>query len=306
MVGTKKFLPEKVQSVVSGRLKLYRSGFSFVATNDELSFEERYYPHSFVRKCSLQMRPNILTDPVSYIFLITSQISADALGRSLRPRPYYFCLSGTAEDNLMTKRAEYLNCIAESIRQVNLSMFPRESHISTSSGSSAHTADLVMAGYLLMQLDASTVQAVYAVIYPHDGNEFRFVLYDDHTCILPFFKEIHVSPKTPCYENMGHNCCCFAVDNVRFSARSTLERRIWLRALCNLKVKIQSKAERPNAIELAQWRMAIEEHLIDIEETSSAEISESLFPRCGPPHVTPVLGDEPCDDGSDNFSDFYL
>eukprot|EP00397_Hematodinium_sp_SG-2012_P031787 GEMP01033783.1.p1 GENE.GEMP01033783.1~~GEMP01033783.1.p1 ORF type:complete len:399 (+),score=53.82 GEMP01033783.1:72-1268(+) len=306
--GNMWYLPEKVHSVIFGTFTAYMSGFTFASRDRGTYFEERFYPHTFIRPCALQMRADTIKDPFCFIFLIGSQNVPDPKGDTCRSKSYYFAVSGTNSDDVLADRTLWLDLLSHNLHQVTLSMFPRESSISTWSGSDIHTEDLVMAGYLLLQLDNSTLRTIYAVLHPQHHEVIRLELYDNEKCIKPFFRQLSISPKTSCYEKMGYSSCCFVIDGVHFVARTTFERRVWMRAICNLKVKVQSRAPFPGASELAEWRKSINDHMTNISDKSGVnpvfEMTSSAFPLCSPPHISPLHGDCPCiDDIDDDVSD---
>eukprot|EP00913_Durusdinium_trenchii_P024983 g23449.t1 len=47
--------------------------------------------------------------------------------------------------------------------------------------------------------------------------------------------EMYVTERSICCEKIGINCSCFSVEEHQFSARSLAERKLWLRAISNLK-----------------------------------------------------------------------
>merc|ERR1712039_727948 len=77
-----------------------------------------------------------------------------------------------------------------------------------------------------------------------------------------------VNERSTCCEKVGINCSCFSVEDHQFSTRTLAERKLWLRAISNLKVKLQNRAPRPTAEDLANYRAAIREHVTSIKETT--------------------------------------
>merc|ERR1711879_235629 len=73
--------------------------------------------------------------------------------------------------------------------------------------------------------------------------------------------EIIITVGTICCEKMGVSCGCFCIDGYQFCTRTCAERKLWLRAISNVKVKLQNRAPSPTGEELRQYRSAIKEHI---------------------------------------------
>merc|ERR1719291_428753 len=73
-----------------------------------------------------------------------------------------------------------------------------------------------------------------------------------------------------CCEKVGVSCSCFFVEDHLFSARSLVERKLWLRAISNVKVKLQHCAPLPSPEELSAYRYSIKEHLASSREGRDA------------------------------------
>jgi len=297
--GTVWHLPDAVDVCVEGTLTLYANGISFTAKQDLYGshsyFRFAWLPHSFVRQCALQLYnyPNADEFAHSRIFMIgvQSYVGERECDRG-DIRSYYFGLTARTEEDCTGKRRRWMDEISSSIQQVTLSLFPSNMGITTRPGSKSHTKDLLIAGFLLLQMDAKILRPTYCVLYPQTTTYITWIMFDDETCTMPPLASIKIDPRTPCYEKMGHNSCAFVVDEYHFSARSSFERRIWLRALCNLKVKIQSAAPYPKNIELNNWRYAIQEHMDEVR-APTCEFEAPVFTRCAPPRIPALQGDEP-------------
>lgn len=53
-------------------------------------------------------------------------------------------------------------------------------------------------------------------------------------------QEIWLSVASSCFEKVGVSCTCFCINGHDFSARTIAERKLWLRAISNIKVKLQT------------------------------------------------------------------
>ncbi|CAD7946070.1 unnamed protein product [Amoebophrya sp. A25] len=89
--------------------------------------------------------------------------------------------------------------------------------------------------------------------------EAALLLYGNDKCER-VLREICIREETPCFEKVGINCTAFCVDHMhQLSARTISEKKLWLRALANTKVKLQNKAPTPSWLELEAYREAVKE-----------------------------------------------
>merc|ERR1719199_1405691 len=100
----------------------------------------------------------------------------------------------------------------------------------------------LLQGYLIHRDDARSVSVLFCELRAHDG-------------------------KSACCEIVGINCSCFVVDCHHFASQTPSERKLWLRALSNVKVKIQNRAPEPTEEELQHYRTSIREHIAALEAT---------------------------------------
>eukprot|EP00928_Gymnodinium_smaydae_P014799 TRINITY_DN15437_c0_g5_i2.p1 TRINITY_DN15437_c0_g5~~TRINITY_DN15437_c0_g5_i2.p1 ORF type:complete len:272 (+),score=43.38 TRINITY_DN15437_c0_g5_i2:175-990(+) len=117
------------------------------------------------------------------------------------------------------------------------------------------------AGYLVHHDGSMVASALYCELHPQcDEGTAKLVLYEDETCQV-LLTEILLTEHSNCSEKVGINCSCFSLEDHQFSSRSLAERRLWLRAISNLKVKLQNRAPSPTEEELHHYRLAIQEHV---------------------------------------------
>merc|ERR1719506_3324 len=102
---------------------------------------------------------------------------------------------------------------------------------------------------------------MYVELQPPRQGKSRVVLYEDLAGGREVDKEVLLDARTPSYEKVGVDCSCFCVGSLQLSARTVFERQVWLRAVQNLKVKLQARGPDPRSEELSQWREAINEHI---------------------------------------------
>merc|ERR1711874_576999 len=105
------------------------------------------------------------------------------------------------------------------------------------------------------------------------------VIYENDLC-GNLIMEILITESTVCCDVVGINCSCFIVDCHHFASQSPSERKLWLRALSNVKVKIQNRAPEPTDEELLDYRVSIREHIYAIEATQEPRASpDTLLSR---------------------------
>merc|ERR1719506_2637151 len=104
---------------------------------------------------------------------------------------------------------------------------------------------------------------MYVELQPPRQGKSRVVLYEDLAGGREVDKEVLLDARTPSYEKVGVDCSCFCVGSLQLSARTVFERQVWLRAVQNLKVKLQARGPDPRPHELDTWREAINDHIIE-------------------------------------------
>jgi hypothetical protein len=92
------------------------------------------------------------------------------------------------------------------------------------------------------------------------------MLYENELCQTPIM-DIYISERSICCEKVGINCSCFCIEDHQFSTRTLSERKLWLRAISNVKVKLQNRAPTPTGEDLKHYRLAIKEHINTIKAT---------------------------------------
>merc|ERR1719343_1415874 len=101
-------------------------------------------------------------------------------------------------------------------------------------------------------------------------------MYENEFCENPIM-DILITESSVCCDIVGINCSCFVVDCHHFAAQTPSERKLWLRALSNVKVKIQNRAPEPDEKELAYYRNSIREHIYAMEVTQQPRISQDAL-----------------------------
>lgn len=131
-----------------------------------------------------------------------------------------------------------------------------------------------MAGYVLYHGADDVTTVLYGELSPHNrGSELaRLAFYENENC-QKLAMELWLAVGSNCYEKVGVNCTCFCINGHDFSARTISERKLWLRAISNMKVKLQNSAPAPSKDDIGHYREAIEEELKSQKQIRNLEHS---------------------------------
>jgi len=237
---------DKVESV---NFALYVNGFSF--GQDEQDTHVSLSPFSLVRNCKFQSAYPSLNLASFKIF----KISLFCQGLC-----YYFGVQAQDEHCSEEERSRWVLDISRAMRLVTQSLFPPFTIRCDPVGSVATTHRRLMAGYLIHHDDENTASVLYCELHPHCGDRAKLVLYENELCEAPVL-DVYLTERSLCCEKIGINCSCFSVEDHQFSTRTLSERKLWLRAISNLKVKLQNRAPSPTSDDIRHYRHAIKEHL---------------------------------------------
>jgi len=179
---------------------------------------------------------------------------------------YYYGIRSTDENQAEDERHRWVVEISRAVQLVTQSLFPPFCISCTPLAAVDSTAHRLMAGYLLYHENSSVATVLYCELHPHCEVRdcARLFFYENETCQRTVM-EVSITVNTVCCEKVGVNCACFCIDGHQFSTRTCSERKLWLRATSNLKVKLQNHAPTPSAKDLGHYRDAIKEHLQNIE-----------------------------------------
>eukprot|EP00928_Gymnodinium_smaydae_P076632 TRINITY_DN5967_c0_g1_i1.p1 TRINITY_DN5967_c0_g1~~TRINITY_DN5967_c0_g1_i1.p1 ORF type:complete len:453 (-),score=94.90 TRINITY_DN5967_c0_g1_i1:116-1474(-) len=256
-----------VESAQGGWLSLYPNGLAFdvEATPNTPSAPSRatealLAPFTFVRpvaKHSTALQAAISPNHHTKIFAATF---------FLKGRTLLFGVSAETETQATTVCMHWVRDVACAIRWVSESLFVHGSCFQVSPGFAAvgggPGAFRLMASYLLLSDEHSEkVRVVYAELHaPRTGKAWMLLHETSSPNSIPW-QEVVIDARTPCFEKVGHDSSIFCIGSLQLSARTVFERQLWLRAVANLKVKLQSKGPDPRPDELMVWREAINEHI---------------------------------------------
>merc|ERR1712113_765914 len=126
--------------------------------------------------------------------------------------------------------------------------------------------------------------------HSYAGSSARLVVYENDSCESTIM-DLLVTESSVCCDVVGINCSCFIVDSHHFASQTPSERKLWLRALSNVKVKIQNRAPEPTDEEILDYRVSIRQHINALEATLESRIvSDPLLTRCSRKFVRAVGG----------------
>jgi len=253
------------EEVASITLSLYVNGFSFSHKGQEHSFS--LSPFSLVRNCKFQASTSEGVDLVDFKCFKVSLFTQGAC--------FYFGIrmvkgaTPNSEDReAEDERSRWVIDMSRAIRLVTQSVFPPFSIMCEPLEAAPMTQTRLMAGYLVHHDDVTAVSVLYCELHPQcsdDGNPHssgygRLVVYENELCQAVVL-ELPIMERTMCCEKVGISCSCFSIEDHLFSTRTLAERKLWLRAISNVKVKLQNRAPSPDEEELRQYRGAIQDHI---------------------------------------------
>jgi len=247
---------------------LHVNGFSFMLHVDESTTSVSLSPFALVRNCKFQSScPNLNLNDFK-IF----KVSLFAQGVC-----YYFGVKGGDERQAEDMRLRWVLDISQVMRVVTQSVFPPFNISVEPLVLVPSTERRLMAGYLLHHNDGFVVSVLYCELHPHCEDKAKLAIYENEACQIPVM-DIYITERSICCEKVGINCSCFSIEEHQFSTRTLAERKLWLRAISNLKVKLQNRAPIPSTEDLCNFRSAIQEHLATIKPSRAP--SDPLLQRC--------------------------
>mmetsp|Transcript_42176 Transcript_42176/g.76435 ORF Transcript_42176/g.76435 Transcript_42176/m.76435 type:complete len:408 (+) Transcript_42176:162-1385(+) len=256
---------------------LYVNGFSFMHAGEEVSIS--LSPFALVRNCKFQScfsSQNLSELKIFKVSLFTQGIC------------YYFGVKGEDETQSEEERSRWVLDISRAIRLVTQSLFPSFGVSCEPLDSVPSTQRRLMAGYLIRQDDLVSATVVYAELHPHVDDQAKMVLYENEACQIKLM-DVYITERSLFCEKVGINCSCFCMEDHQFSARTLSERKLWLRAISNIKVKIQNRAPIPCGDELRHYRRAIKDHLVHIKAGLDVQSRMDALLHRLPPKSLPAL-----------------
>lgn len=252
---------ERVEQVT---FSLHVNGFAFVhgAHETQVSLS----PFCLVRNCKFQSNYSNSNLMDMKIF----KVSLFAQGEC-----HYLGVRAEEESEAEEERSQWVIDISRVMRLVTQSVFPPFRISCEPLSAVVSTQRRLMAGYLIHRDDERVASVVYVELHPQCEDQAKLVLYENELCQVPV-ADVYLTEQSLCCEKVGINCSCFCVEDHQFSTRTLAERKLWLRAISNVKVKLQNRAPSPDHEELQHYREAVKEHLQNIR--TSVDVQAPMDP----------------------------
>mmetsp|Transcript_14284 Transcript_14284/g.33752 ORF Transcript_14284/g.33752 Transcript_14284/m.33752 type:complete len:486 (+) Transcript_14284:142-1599(+) len=233
-------------------LHLHTNGFAIKNIGDEEVMSISWSPFSLVQSCRLH---NIRADAhAPWLRLFRVSIFAHAWS-------HVFAVQGPDAD---ADRARWVADIARILRLLTQSLFPPFTLAVDPLPGLCWTSTRLLAGFLLL-CDETGVLLLYCELHSHKDHVALFNAYVDDSCTVQVIS-INIKVITGVSEVVGIDCSCFSIDGRHFSARTCAEKMLWLRAISNLKVKLQHHAATPSPSDLTHYRSAIRDCAANIRQ----------------------------------------
>mmetsp|Transcript_34658 Transcript_34658/g.79363 ORF Transcript_34658/g.79363 Transcript_34658/m.79363 type:complete len:495 (-) Transcript_34658:40-1524(-) len=233
-------------------LYLHTNGFAIKNFGADEAVSISWSPFSLVQSCRLH---NIRADAhAPWLRLFRVSIFAHAWS-------HVFAVQGTDAD---ADRARWVADIARVLRTLTQSLFPPFSLAVDPLPGILWTCTRLLAGYLLL-CDEIGALLLYCELHSHKDHVALFNAYVDESCAVQVIS-INIKVITGVSEVVGIDCSCFSIDGRHFSARTCAEKMLWLRAISNLKVKLQHHAATPSPDDLTHYRAAIRDSAASIRQ----------------------------------------
>jgi len=272
-------------SVNKVTLSLYVNGFSLTHGTDRApSMSVSLSPFALVRNCKFQ---TVHTADLNLSDYKIFKVSMFTQGNC-----YYFGVHKKDDREAEEERSRWVLDFSRAMRLVTQSLFPPFSISCDPLVSVASTERRLMAGYLIHHDTPSVVSVMYCELHPHCQDRAKLTLYENELCNAALM-DIWITERSVCNEKVGINCSCFCVEDHQFGTRTLSERKLWLRAISNVKVKLQNRAPEPTPDEINSYRLAIKEHINTIKTTLQSKAPTDALLRRSPPPQRPNFGQQP-------------
>lgn len=249
---------------------LYVNGVAFMREMGEEA-SMTVSPFSLVRNCRFQSGE-------------CAQLKSFKISLLEHEQACYFAVQTLEDREAEEERAEWVLGISNAILLVTESLLPQRRLVCDPLRGAPNTKYRLLAGFLIRRIDMWNICVVFAELQAQSGEEAKLRLYEDETCSNVVAGDpVIITECSMCCDAVGINCSCFLIDGHHFAARSPSERKLWLRALSNLKVKLQNQEPAPSDEELYHFRNAIREQIWQLDAISEARIAPNPLLRKSSP-----------------------
>lgn len=232
---------------------LFVNGFRFAAGAQETAVALN--PFALVRNCKFQSNYPSLNLADFKIFKVSLFVQSAC---------FYFGVRGSDERHAEEERSRWVLDISRTIRLVTQSLFPRCSIFTNPLPTLACTQHRLLAGYMLRYDNKLVASLLFCELHAQQKDAAKLSFYENETCKVHVM-DLYITERSICCEKLGINCSCFSIEDQQFTTLTLAERKVWLRAISNVKVKLQNQAPSPSPKELQSYRDAIKESLDSIK-----------------------------------------
>lgn len=255
---------------------LYVNGIAFT-TPDNYEASVSLSPFSLVRNCRFQSEE-------------CAKLKSFKISHMDHEPSSYFAVRNLDDREAEVERSEWVLGISHTILLITDSILPSFSATCDPIPGVPHTARRLLAGYLVHRDDTSSVSVLYCELRAQTSVCAELVMYENELCQVPVH-QIAISESSICSDIIGINCTCFVVNTHHFASQTPSERKLWLRAISNVKVKLQNCAPDPTEEELQHYRKAIRGSIDAIEATLEPTLnSQALLTAYSPAVTTRSVG----------------
>eukprot|EP00811_Abedinium_folium_P033358 NODE_6328_length_1682_cov_6.423794.p1 GENE.NODE_6328_length_1682_cov_6.423794~~NODE_6328_length_1682_cov_6.423794.p1 ORF type:complete len:464 (+),score=124.93 NODE_6328_length_1682_cov_6.423794:101-1492(+) len=181
----------------------------------------------------------------------------------------------TIGESSVEERDQWLRVIWNAISSVTVSLFPPHTIIVRPLANVESTSTRIMAGYLLLCEASDGVTLLYCELRSFSHGESSLAIYRDECCEHEV-TAVQLKETTIVCTCNGAHCNIFGIGALRFCARTSEEKELWIRAVMNVKTKIMFDAPDPTTDELASFRDAVHERLADMSGVGARSMSSSM------------------------------
>lgn len=235
------------------QVSLYVNGFMF--RKEEREACVCLGPFSLVRNCKFQtsaVSAKIAELKIFKVALFTSGAS------------YFFGVLDPDEAKSEEERSQWVTDLSYVVRAVTQSLFPPVEISCAPLRNVMGTQTRLMASFLIRHDDVAVCSVLYCELHAPREERAQLVMYQNELCEVRV-AEVWITESSVCCEKVGINCSCFSLEDQLLSCRSVAERKLWLRAISNVKVRLQNRAPNPTLEDIGHFREAIKDHLSSIQ-----------------------------------------
>jgi hypothetical protein len=227
-----------------GRLSLHINGFSFCADDPEIGESQCAVSPFF---CIRLVRFETNNDDTVKLFSVGLKSS------HVNVRYSFGCIKDGKRDSALI-RSEWVTDFAHVIRAVSQSLLPPRSMATRPTFPHANAHQRLLAGHLIYGSDSLHLLTVpFCELLA--GETYEFIAYQNEQCTHKIL-HVEMTDETAVDCTVGISSTWFTIDAHNFAAWSTGDRRVWSRALLNVKTKLRYGAPAPTTEDVSTCTFA--------------------------------------------------